>query len=81
MRSVESLDSKRMRAIEQLLEQTTNSNIVVLTSDNVDDVYDILNLECYAIDSVVLTSIMRADVGVVVLEDGVIVDKLNILDI
>ncbi len=81
VRSVESLDSKRMRAIEQLLEQTTNSNIVVLTSDNVDDVYDILNLECYAIDSVVLTSIMRADVGVVVLEDGVIVDKLNILDI
>ena len=81
VRSVESLDSKRMRAIEQLLEQTTDSNIVVLTSDNVEDVYDTLNLECYAIDSVVLTSIMRADVGVVVLEDGVIVDKLNILDI
>ena len=38
-------------------------------------------LDSYSVDAMTLRSMIRSDVGVIVVEDGVIVDKLSFRDI
>jgi hypothetical protein len=67
-----------------LFESYPPQGIVVLTSVNGEDVegmVDIEGVEVYTIDAMTLRSVIRADVGVVVLYNGVVEYKADIRDI
>jgi hypothetical protein len=55
--------------------------VVVVTTSNAPYVAKRLNSDAYTIDAMTLRSMMRADVGVVVLNDGVIEFKADVRDI
>lgn len=81
IRGAEELYGGRMCAIEYLREQYPDEYIVAVTSDAQDDVERLIGMPCYAMDAMTMRSVMRADVGVVIIEDGVIIDKRSFRDI
>lgn len=75
VRDVQHLDDDHFAAIERLRAIYPAERIVAITSGDVDALAYMLGLECYAVDAMTLRSMLRADVGVIILDDGVIVDK------
>ena len=81
IRDDKSLDAERKDAISRLREQYSDDNILILTSANRDMLQSMFGLDSYSVDAMTLRSMIRSDVGVIVVEDGVIVDKLSFRDI
>jgi hypothetical protein len=72
---------RHIAGIERLLAVYPANAVVVLTADDTLEVEPLSPLRCYSVDAMTLRSIMRAEVGVVVLNDGVVEFKSNIDDI
>ena len=77
--NVDALDARHLNAVQEVL-KSCSEQVVVITSDSVERVGSMVGVSCYAIDAMTLRSLIRSRVGVVVLLDGVIVDKWNIMD-
>lgn len=75
------LEGRRREGVEALFDAYPAEAIVVVTSADAEQLATKLNHPVYTIDAMTLRSIMRAKVGVVVLNDGVIEAKLDIRDI
>ena len=78
--SCASVDDSRVAGIERLLASYPASAIVVLKACRceLDAIGDI---ETYRVDALALRNVVRADIGVVVLHDGVVEFKADIRDI
>jgi hypothetical protein len=77
----EALTGLRLQYAQRLLEAYPEQAVVVVTTSNAPYVAKRLNSDAYTIDAMTLRSMMRADVGVVVLNDGVIEFKADVRDI
>jgi uncharacterized membrane protein YphA (DoxX/SURF4 family) len=75
------LTGLRLQYAERLLEAYPPQAVVVLTTSSTAYISKLLKSEVYTIDAMTLRSMMRADVGVVVINDGVIEFKADIRDI
>ena len=75
------LTGLRLQYAERLLEAYPPQAVVVVTTSNVAYVSKLLKSEVYIMDAMTLRSVMRADVGVVVVNDGVIEFKADIREI
>lgn len=75
------LEGRRREGVDALFEAYPSDAIIVVTSSDADRVAQTLNHRAYTIDAMTLRSFIRAKVGVVVLNDGVIEAKLDIRDI
>lgn len=73
--------SEHRQGINNLLMQYPSGAIKVLTSSSSLDDAELSSLDCYMVDAMTLRSIIRAEVGVVILNDGVVEFKSNIDDI
>lgn len=74
------ISGAQMRGIEQLRKCYMDENIVILSASKVDAEW-CRGIEQMSIDAMTLRSMMRADIGVVVLSDGVVESKENIRDL
>lgn len=74
------VSKKQMRGIEQVMAKYSDDDIVVLSASKVDAEW-CCGIEQMSIDAMTLRSMMRADIGVVVLSDGVVESKANIRDL
>lgn len=74
------ISDAQMRGIEQLRKCYGDENIVILSASKVDAEW-CRGIEQMSIDAMTLRSMMRADIGVVVLSDGVVESKANIRDL
>ena len=74
------ISGAQMRGIEQLRKCYGDENIVILSASKVDAEW-CRDIEQLSIDAMTLRSMMRADIGVVVLSDGVVESKANIRDL
>lgn len=74
------ISGAQMRGIEQLRRCYGDENIVILSASKVDAEW-CRDIEQLSIDAMTLRSMMRADIGVVVLSDGVVESKANIRDL
>lgn len=77
----ESLDDRCMRGIENLYSQYPASYVYVLSAASSDEYNVAYESERLMVDAMTLRAIIRADVGVLVLNDGVVEFKANICDI
>lgn len=77
----EALTGLRLQYAERLLDAYPPQAVVVLTTSSTAYISKLLKSEVYTIDAMTLRSMMRADVGVVVINDGVIEFKADIRDI
>lgn len=77
----EALTGLRLQYAQRLLEAYPEQAVVVVVTSNAPYVAKRLNSDAYTIDAMTLRSMMRADVGVVVLNDGVIEFKADVRDI
>ena len=75
------LTGLRLMYAERLLEAYPPQAVVVVTTSNTAYVSKLLKSDVYTMDAMTLRSVMRADVGVVVINDGVIEFKADIRDI
>ena len=75
------LTGLRLMYAQRVLEAYPPQAVVVLTTADVAYVSKLLRSDVYTIDAMTLRSVMRADVGVVVINDGVIEFKADIRDI
>ena len=78
---IEALDGTRLQYVERLFEAYPEHAVVVLTASDRAFVSRRLGREVHNVDAMTLRSMMRADVGVVVINDGVIEYKADIRDI
>lgn len=78
--SVARLGDGDSAGIARLLDSYPKSAIVVLKSCDCD-IEELRDVETYNVDALTLRTIIRADIGVVILRDGVIEFKSNIGDI
>lgn len=78
--SVASFGDKIKNAIDALYEKYDNCRVVVLTSAEYSDIKDVIESEWYHVDAMTLRSMIRADVGVLILDNGRIESKYNICD-
>ena len=78
---VEALNGTRLQYVERLFEAYPEHAIVVLTAADRAFASRRLGREVHNVDAMTLRSMMRADVGVVVINDGVIEYKADIRDI
>lgn len=77
----EALAGSRLEGVEALFDAYPSEAIVVVTSSDPEQLATTLDHAVYTIDAMTMRSIMRAKVGVVVLNDGVIEAKLDVRDI
>ena len=77
----EALQGTRLYYVERLFDAYPREAIIVLAASSRALVAKRLNTDVYTVDAMTLRSIVRADVGVVVLNDGVIEYKADIRDI
>lgn len=78
---VDALTGRCKGYVELLQSLYPKQAIVVLTASDAAYVAKLLNAEVHTIDAMTLRSVVRADVGVVILNDGVIEFKSDIRDI
>lgn len=78
---ISALDILTQRAIETLCNAYPETAIYILSYTEVEDHILPLNATHLYIDAMTLRSIIRADIGVVILRDGVVEFKANIKDI
>ena len=77
----DALAGLRLMYAERLMEAYPPQAVVVVTTSNTPYVSKLLNSDVYTMDAMALRSVMRADVGVVVVNDGVVEFKADIRDI
>ena len=77
----DALAGLRLMYAERLMEVYPPQAVVVVTTSNTPYVSKLLNSDVYTMDAMALRSVMRADVGVVVVNDGVVEFKADIRDI
>ena len=77
----DALEGTRLKYVERLFDAYPAEAIVVLSASDRAYVAKRLGCDVYTIDAMTLRSIVRADVGVVVLNNGVIEYKADIRDI
>ncbi len=75
------LTGLRLMYAERLLEAYPPQAVVAVTTSNTAYVSKLLNSDVYTMDAMTLRSVMRADVGVVIIKDGVVEFKADIRDI
>lgn len=75
------LTGLRLQYAERLLKAYPPQAVVVVTGTNTAYVSVLLKSDVYTMDAMTLRSMMRADIGVVVINDGVIEFKADIRDI
>lgn len=78
------ISARHLRGINSLLTQYPLRAIVVLTAVDISDIEDVISVsdvEMYAVDAMILRSVIRSDIGVVILRDGVVEFKSDIRDI
>lgn len=78
---IDALAGLRLMYTERLMEAYPPQAVVVVTTSNTAYVSKLLNSDVYTMDAMALRSVMRADVGVVVVNDGVVEFKADIRDI
>lgn len=81
---IEDITNRHMRGVASLKAQYPSCGIVVLTAVDISDIEGVINtddVEVFTIDAMTLRSVIRSDVGVVVLRDGVVEFKADIRDI
>ena len=78
---VDALAGRRMGYVELLQSLYPKQAVVVVTTSDPAYVSKLLNAEVHTIDAMTLRSVVRADVGVVVFNEGVIEFKSDIRDI
>lgn len=77
-------DAAHRRGLASLFSQYPVEGVVVLSCGEdspLEDVVDITALEIYSVDAQMLRSLIRSDIGVVVLHDGCVEFKADIRDI
>ena len=77
-------DATHRRGLASLFSQYPVEGVVVLSCGEdspLEDVVDITALEIYSVDAQMLRSLIRSDIGVVVLHDGCVEFKADIRDI
>ena len=72
---------RNSEAVRRLLSSTKYDSYVVATSLDAAMLTERLGVECYMVDAMTLRTINRSKVGVMLLDNGVVVDKHNIRDI
>ena len=72
---------RNFEAVKRLLSSAKYDSYVVATSLDTEALSERLGVECYMIDAMTLRTINRSKVGVMVLDNGVVVEKRNIRDI
>lgn len=77
----EALTGLRLDYTRRLLDAYPPQAMVIVTTSNVAYVSCLLKRDAYIMDAMTLRSMMRADIGVVVINDGVIEFKADIRDI
>lgn len=77
--SLEMMDEEYNRGIHSLMQQYPAHAIKVLTST--DTVGEMFGLECYKVDAMTLRSMMRSEIGVIIINSGVVELKADIRDI
>lgn len=79
----DALSDEHLRGVERLMELYPKEAIVVLVASEADRtrVESTLDITPYIIDRMTLRSMMRAPIGIVVINSGVIEVKLNVLDV
>ena len=77
----DALEGTRLKYVERLFDAYPAEAIVVLSASDRAYVAKRLGYDVYTVDAMTLRSIVRADVGVVVLNNGVIEYKADIRDI
>ncbi len=70
------LEGRRLDAAMRV----AKSKPIVVTSADIESVESMLGLPCYGMDAMTLRSFIRADVGVVIVDDGVIAHKYDVRD-
>jgi hypothetical protein len=75
------LTGLRLMYVERLLEAYPPQAVVAVTTSNTAYVSKLLKSDVYTMDAMTLRSVMRADVGVVIIKDGVVEFKADIRDI
>lgn len=81
IRDYDALNSDSMRAIERLRMAYPDTYIIVIAANDRLAVEMLLGIPCYEMDAMTMRSMMRAEVGVVVIDSGVIIDKRSFRDI
>ena len=72
---------RNIEAVKRLLSSESYDSYVVATSLDAEALTQRLGVECYMVDAMTLRTINRSKVGVMLLDNGVVVDKRNIRDI
>lgn len=72
---------RNIEAVKRLFSSEKYDSYVVATSLDADALTERLGVECYMVDAMTLRTINRSKVGVMLLDNGVVVDKHNIRDI
>lgn len=73
---VDALNGRRLSAAKRVVDEKT----IIISSESAERVGDLLGMPCYAMDAMTLRSFIRADVGIVVISDGVIAHKCDVRD-
>ena len=77
--SLDVMDKEYERGIKSLMKQYPAHAIKVLTST--DTAGEMFGLECYKVDAMTLRSMMRSEIGVIIINSGVVELKADIRDI
>ena len=77
--SLEVMDEEYNRGIYSLMQQYPAHAIKVLTSSECSG--EMFGLECYMVDAMTLRSMMRSEIGVIIINSGVVELKADIRDI
>lgn len=77
--SLDVMDKEYERGIKSLMKQYPAHAIKVLTST--DTAGEMFGLECYTVDAMTLRSMMRSEIGVIIINSGVVELKADIRDI
>jgi hypothetical protein len=77
------IDDKHLRGVTSLLKQYPLEGVVLLTAVDRAQVAELIDedITTLTIDAMTLRSVIRSDIGVVVLRDGVVEFKSDIRDI
>lgn len=79
--SLDALNNNMLCKIKQLQERYPKPYITTIVASDADVVSRLIAMPCYSMDAMTMRSMMRAPVGVMVIDDGVIIDKRHIRDI
>lgn len=72
---------RRLSNVKSLIESQRYDSYVVATSLDAQYLTDILGVECYQVDAMTLRTMNRSKVGVIIVDNGVVVEKSDIRDL